>query len=41
MLLEQGGHDGSEAFEDIGHSTDARQMMEKFKIGEIVKASTS
>ncbi|XP_067215389.1 cytochrome b5 isoform X2 [Linepithema humile] len=37
VLLEQGGHDGTEPFEDIGHSTDAREMMESYKIGEIVE----
>lgn len=36
VLLEQAGKDGSEAFEDVGHSSDAREMMLKYKIGEIV-----
>jgi len=35
--LEQGGRDGTEPFEDIGHSTDAREMMESYKIGELVE----
>jgi cytochrome b involved in lipid metabolism len=35
--LEQAGSDGTEAFEDVGHSTDAREMMKKFKIGELVE----
>jgi cytochrome b involved in lipid metabolism len=35
--LEQAGGDGTEAFEDVGHSTDAREMMNKFKIGELVE----
>ncbi|PBC30552.1 Cytochrome b5 [Apis cerana cerana] len=34
VLLEQGGQDCTEVFEDIGHSSDARELMEKFKIGE-------
>ncbi|XP_011701042.1 PREDICTED: cytochrome b5-like isoform X2 [Wasmannia auropunctata] len=38
VLLEQNGQDATEAFEDIGHSTDARQMMESYKIGELVEA---
>ncbi|XP_076233182.1 cytochrome b5 isoform X2 [Calliopsis andreniformis] len=37
VLLELGGRDGTEPFEDIGHSSDARQMMESYKIGEIVE----
>ena len=36
VLLEQAGDDGTEAFEDVGHSTDAREMRETFLIGEIV-----
>ncbi|CAH0553534.1 unnamed protein product [Brassicogethes aeneus] len=38
VLLEQAGKDGSEAFEDVGHSNDAREMMVKYKIGEIVES---
>ncbi|XP_012152315.1 cytochrome b5 isoform X2 [Megachile rotundata] len=38
VLLEQNGKDVTEIFEDIGHSSDARQMMESYKIGEIVKS---
>uniref|UniRef100_A0A6M2DUD4 Cytochrome b5 n=1 Tax=Xenopsylla cheopis TaxID=163159 RepID=A0A6M2DUD4_XENCH len=37
VLLEQAGKDGSEAFEDVGHSSDARELMKKYKIGEIVE----
>ncbi|XP_011345689.1 cytochrome b5 isoform X2 [Ooceraea biroi] len=37
VLLEQAGYDATEPFEDIGHSSDARQMMEQYKIGEIVE----
>ena len=36
MLLEQAGNDATEAFEDIGHSSDAREMREGYLIGEIV-----
>jgi cytochrome b involved in lipid metabolism len=35
--LEQAGKDGTEAFEDVGHSTDARELMKKYKIGELVE----
>ncbi|XP_013784659.1 cytochrome b5-like [Limulus polyphemus] len=35
VLLEQAGKDASEAFEDVGHSTDARELMKQFKIGEL------
>lgn len=38
VLLEQAGKDGSEAFEDVGHSSDARELMLKYKIGEIVES---
>ncbi|KAJ9584043.1 hypothetical protein L9F63_021620 [Diploptera punctata] len=37
VLLEQAGKDGTEAFEDVGHSTDAREMMKKYKIGDLVE----
>lgn len=36
VLLEQAGKDATEAFEDVGHSTDARELMNKFKVGELV-----
>ncbi|XP_076449750.1 cytochrome b5-like isoform X2 [Babylonia areolata] len=35
VLLEQAGADGSEAFEDVGHSTDARDLMKDYLIGDI------
>lgn len=35
VLLEQAGRDATEPFEDVGHSTDAREMMSKYKIGEL------
>ncbi|XP_059620412.1 cytochrome b5 [Phlebotomus argentipes] len=38
VLLEQAGREATEAFEDVGHSSDAREMMKKFKIGELVEA---
>ncbi len=30
----------TEAFEDVGHSTDARELMEKYLIGEMAEVST-
>ena len=38
VLLEQAGRDGSEAFEDVGHSSDARELMMKYKVGEIIES---
>ncbi|CAG5095541.1 Similar to Cyt-b5: Cytochrome b5 (Musca domestica) [Cotesia congregata] len=38
VLLEQAGKDGTEPFEDVGHSSDARQMMEPYKVGELVES---
>lgn len=35
--MEQAGKDGTEAFEDVGHSTDARELMKKYKIGDLVE----
>ncbi|XP_050739652.1 cytochrome b5-like isoform X2 [Eriocheir sinensis] len=35
VLLEQAGKDGTENFEDVGHSTDAREMMAEYCIGEL------
>ncbi|KAI8814746.1 microsomal cytochrome b5 [Cladochytrium replicatum] len=38
VLLEQGGGDATEAFEEIGHSDDARDLLKGYLIGEL-KAS--
>jgi len=35
VLLDSGGADGTESFEDVGHSTDAREMMLDYYIGEL------
>lgn len=35
VLLEQAGTDATESFEDVGHSTDAREMLEQYYIGEV------
>ena len=34
MILLVGG-DATEAFEDVGHSTDARELMKDYAIGEL------
>ena len=34
ILFEQGGQDASTPFEDVGHSSDAREMMRQYLIGE-------
>ncbi|XP_005099614.1 cytochrome b5 [Aplysia californica] len=35
VLLEQAGGDSTEAFEDVGHSTDARDLMKDYYVGEV------
>lgn len=35
VLLEQAGSDATESFEDVGHSTDAREMLQQYCIGEL------
>jgi cytochrome b involved in lipid metabolism len=35
VLKEQHGLDASNAFEDVGHSSDAREQMKTYEIGEI------
>ncbi|XP_031844340.1 cytochrome b5 isoform X2 [Nomia melanderi] len=41
IIIEQAGQDATEPFEDIGHSSDARQMMEPYKIGELEDADVT
>ncbi|VDO19231.1 unnamed protein product [Heligmosomoides polygyrus] len=36
VLLEVAGRDATESFEDVGHSTDAREMRKNYLVGEIV-----
>lgn len=31
------GKDGSEAFEDVGHSPDARELQQQYLIGEVTE----
>merc|ERR1712045_338599 len=35
ILIESAGKDSTEAFEDVGHSTDAREMMDEYYIGDV------
>ncbi|KAI8146919.1 cytochrome b5-like heme/steroid binding domain-containing protein, partial [Fennellomyces sp. T-0311] len=35
VLVDEGGGDATESFEDIGHSEDARQVLEKYYIGDL------
>nr|XP_056718394.1 cytochrome b5 [Euleptes europaea] len=35
VLLEQAGRDATESFEDVGHSVDAREMLDQYLIGEV------
>ncbi|XP_076038191.1 cytochrome b5 isoform X2 [Oratosquilla oratoria] len=37
VLLEQAGKDTTESFEDVGHSTDAREMMKDYYLGELTE----
>lgn len=34
-MIDNAGGDATEAFEDIGHSTDAREMMKDYLIGDL------
>jgi len=38
VLLEQAGRNATEHFEDVGHSSDARELMKQYYIGDIVDA---
>ncbi|KAI8604712.1 cytochrome b5 [Dissophora ornata] len=33
VLLEEAGRDATEAFEDVGHSDEAREIMKRFAVG--------
>lgn len=35
VLLEQAGKDATESFEDVGHSSDARNLSQEYIIGEL------
>uniref|UniRef100_A0A8D1ALS8 Cytochrome b5 n=1 Tax=Sus scrofa TaxID=9823 RepID=A0A8D1ALS8_PIG len=34
VLMEQAGRDATESFEDVGHSSDAREMLKQYYIGD-------
>ncbi|VDN81198.1 unnamed protein product [Brugia pahangi] len=40
VLLKLAGHDATEQYEDIGHSTDARLMKDKYLVAEIEEKLT-
>merc|ERR1712096_281749 len=35
ILIENAGTDSTESFEDLGHSSDAREMLEAYYVGEL------
>lgn len=41
VLLELAGQDATECFENIGHSEEAKQLREKFKIGEVTNQGST
>ncbi|KJE96285.1 hypothetical protein CAOG_06628 [Capsaspora owczarzaki ATCC 30864] len=41
VLLENAGSDSTTAFEDVGHSTDAKKMLEQYYIGDLDAASAA
>lgn len=41
VLLDVGGQDATEAFEDVGHSDEAREILEGLLIGKLKRAVCS
>ncbi|KZC13661.1 PREDICTED: cytochrome b5-like [Dufourea novaeangliae] len=41
ILLDHSGKDGSDDFDDVGHSNDAFELMKKFVVGELNDAEKS
>jgi len=39
VLLDVGGQDATEAFEDVGHSDEAREILEKLQVGKLKRSS--
>merc|ERR1711974_168013 len=37
ILIENAGVDSTENFEDVGHSSDAREMLQEYYIGELLR----
>ncbi|KAJ2977872.1 hypothetical protein NUW58_g7676 [Xylaria curta] len=40
VLLDVGGQDATEAFEDVGHSDEARETLEKYYVGNVKRKVT-
>lgn len=38
ILLDHAGKDGSDDFDDVGHSKDAFDLMQKYRVGELVES---
>lgn len=38
VLINVAGKDASEDFDDVGHSLDAKELMKKYVVGEVVEA---
>lgn len=38
VLLDEGAKDATEAFEDVGHSDEARELLEKYYVGDLDKS---
>lgn len=41
VISEEGGTDATRAFDDVGHSSDAKTILAKYKIGEIVEVRST
>eukprot|EP00126_Sphaerothecum_destruens_P011567 Sdes_comp20934_c0_seq4m18378 len=41
VIMEVAGRDATEAFEDVGHSTDARSMLKDFLVGSLKGSDAS
>jgi cytochrome b involved in lipid metabolism len=39
ILLENSGVDSTVAFDDVGHSTDARELLKDYLIGDLAKVT--
>ncbi|KAI8970074.1 cytochrome b5-like heme/steroid binding domain-containing protein [Mycotypha africana] len=40
LLLDEGAKDATQAFEDVGHTNDAREILERYYIGDLDPTST-
>ncbi|KAK6526929.1 hypothetical protein TWF281_010125 [Arthrobotrys megalospora] len=40
VMLDVAGQDGTEAFEDVGHSDEAREILSKYLIGNLKRSAT-